>query len=237
MAMIVTPPAPPTSSRRSRGTGKPRTEAAGGQRPHGVRNHGDDREHQPEEEDLARHMAAGPVDELRQDGGEENHRLRVRYPDGHALSERAPVRGALGWCREGRGKRLSLRVRLGPEVDEVGTADELKCRKSLHRPLGECTNSVCDGDDLDVLSERVASNGQYRGSPAVRHCPRDDEQHARPWDHDHDKGGGHEGEEPVYRKHEVILKGVGHRAPQRLGGRSWPTVDRSLAWLCLDTVR
>jgi len=82
----------------SRGTGKPCTKAGRSERPHGVRNDGDNREHEPEEEDLGRHVAIGPVDELGKDGGEKNDRLRVCDPDNQALSERTPVRGLLRWA-------------------------------------------------------------------------------------------------------------------------------------------
>lgn len=189
----------------SRGTGKPCTKAGRSERPHGVRNDGDNREHEPEEEDLGRHVAIGPVDELGKDGGEKNDRLRVCDPDNQALSERTPVRGLLRWSGESCGERLSLFVCLSPEVDEVGTADELESGESPHRPLGDGTDAVRDGDDLDVLSQRIADDGQYGDPPASRQRPRNNKEYARPWHNDHDERSDHEGEERVDRGHQPTL--------------------------------
>src|SRR5919202_5042350 len=103
---------------------QPRPQTPGDQRVGPVGAQAEQHEHHPEGGHLERHRAAGGVDELRQEGEEEQRQLGVQHVDQHALVEQA--RGA-AW-RGGGGDRPRLVVPeqlADPEVDQGRGAEGL----------------------------------------------------------------------------------------------------------------
>ena len=139
-------------------------EQVGEQRVHRVRGEGDRREQHAQERDLRRDRAAARVDELRQEGEEEQRRLRVEHVDDHSLCVEPAVR---------RRRDLHLGVLLAaqdaPDADhdQVRGTDELDDGERGRRRGDQRREPDRRGGDVDEPSARDAERPRRgrRGVP------------------------------------------------------------------------
>ena len=145
---------------------------AGGHRPHAVADQGDHDQDEPEHEHLQRRpVAAVAIDELREDGGEED-----RSPWGCRRRRGSPRRTA-GAAAAGRvaasstpAQRPAAADRLHAEVHEVGRAGELEDGEHDGRALDDGAEPDGHGDDVHGEPGLVAEHRQQRRPPPERHA-------------------------------------------------------------------
>ena len=117
------------------------------------------------------HVTARRIGELRQDGGEEHGRLRIRQPDDEPLAQDPPPAFRRDRPTECRGKRAAVTEGPDPEPDEVDGARKLDRREERRRALDQHADSERDRDHLDVDPGAVA-RARSRAPRVARGRPR-----------------------------------------------------------------
>jgi hypothetical protein len=139
------------------------------------------------------------IDELGQDGEEEDGGLGVGDADHEAVGKDAAGPGRRRRSREGVGQRAPVADRLHAEEDQVGGADQLPHGEQLDRALDQGADPERDGDDLEITAGGVAGDRQEGAAPADDQRAADREQDARARHGDQHQRGQREGEEAVGR--------------------------------------
>ena len=133
-----------------------------------------------------KHVVTGGVDELREEGAEEDQRLRVADGDEETLQEEAPARAGRRFARR---KPAARAQHLPAHPDEIGGAQEPQQFEPMAHRLDDGGQADAGNRDHDGDAGLRAGDIGKTGADAVAHARRDDQRDGRPRHHDDDEAG------------------------------------------------
>jgi hypothetical protein len=157
-----------------------------------------------EHQDLRPGRATGGIDELGEEGEEEERDLGVEYVHEHGLPVGAREAGRAGFVSV-RGWSVAARERAEAEVEEVGGAEVADGVERELRGGEQRREPDRGGADVDEAAGFDPERGEDGSLPSLLDAAGDDVDDVRPGDDDQDERGEREGNQRSCGRHRLLL--------------------------------
>ena len=195
------------------------------QRPDAVADEREHDEHEPEDHELHRHVAGRDVHELRQEGEEEERRLRVQHVDDDPLAV-DPPQAALAQLDP---RLVALEQPPDPEHDQVHRARVLHDREGRRRREHERGEPDRGREDVDEPAGRDAERRDEAGAATAVDALSDDVEHGGAGNDDQRHRGGREEQQGRGLRHGLTIPAPSNEGSSPRRGAADTPADPSAA--------